>query len=97
MLIIPNQFSAKWQVLLRDFQRFVRLERMDALTRWKQMTKDLQYTEDFECPQCHKGVLHYTTIEPYPEGLDEAGRKTYRRMSIEQCGTCKAKFLRPYD
>ena len=70
---------------------------MDAQTRWKEMTKDLAYTEDFECPSCHKGVLHYTTIEPYPVGMDEAARKQYRRMSIEQCGTCKTKFLRPYD
>jgi len=70
---------------------------MDSATRWKEMTKDLEYTEDFECPKCHKGVLHYTTIEPYPEGLDEQGRKNYRRMTIDQCGTCKAKFIRPYD
>jgi hypothetical protein len=70
---------------------------MDSSTRWKELTKDLELTEDFECPKCHKGVLHYTTIEPYPETLDDQGRKDYRRKVIDQCGTCKAKFLRWYD
>jgi hypothetical protein len=70
---------------------------MDSSSRWKELTKDLEYTESFECPKCHKGVLHYTTIEPYPEGLDDQGKKNYRRMCIDQCGTCKAKFIRPYD
>jgi len=70
---------------------------MDSSTRWKELTKGLEYTESFECPKCHMGVLHYTTIEPYPEGLDEQGRKNYRRMTIDQCGTCKTKFIRPYD
>ncbi|HJZ13001.1 MAG TPA: hypothetical protein VJ521_12660 [Acidobacteriota bacterium] len=70
---------------------------MDSAARWKELTDHLEYTESFECPKCHMGVLHYTTIEPYPEGIDDLEKKNYRRKSIDQCGTCKAKFLRPYD